>query len=226
MISAFPYVGGKQQLARQIIEMLPPHTIYVEVFAGSGAVFFNKPKAPQNVLNDSDLTLYNLYVVIRDQYAEFCHKVLWTPYHEYGFDELRKIESDPELPKIDRALATFFLIRASINGGRKYFRIYRDGRSTNSWNMTTLLPVLQRLNHSLMNVILTAQDFRDVFPRWDTEDTVFYCDPPYYKILGMNNYYMQNFTELDHADLFKHLRVTKAKWLLSYDDHTRAVRRL
>ena len=44
--------GNKYRLRNIIIPMFPQHTIYVEPFAGSSAIFFNKPKLEKNVLND------------------------------------------------------------------------------------------------------------------------------------------------------------------------------
>ena len=37
-----PYFGGKTRLAKTIVQKIPPHTCYVEVFAGAAAVFFAK----------------------------------------------------------------------------------------------------------------------------------------------------------------------------------------
>jgi len=36
------YIGGKRAIAKQIIEIFPKHTTYVEAFAGGAQVFFHK----------------------------------------------------------------------------------------------------------------------------------------------------------------------------------------
>ena len=36
------YIGGKNRLAKRVIEIFPKHTTYVEAFAGGAQVFFRK----------------------------------------------------------------------------------------------------------------------------------------------------------------------------------------
>ena len=50
----FPYYGGKFRLSMQLVKMLAPHDRYFEVFAGGLSMFFRKPKADFNVVNDID----------------------------------------------------------------------------------------------------------------------------------------------------------------------------
>lgn len=47
-----PWIGGKRRLADILIPRFPPHTCYVEVFAGAAALFFLRPPAEVEVLND------------------------------------------------------------------------------------------------------------------------------------------------------------------------------
>src|SRR5690242_2475342 len=46
--------AGKKHLAPRLVKLIPPHKIYVEPFAGSGAVFFEKPPSDKEVLADAD----------------------------------------------------------------------------------------------------------------------------------------------------------------------------
>jgi DNA adenine methylase len=39
------------------------------------------------------------------------------------------------------------------------------------------------------DVVLENLDWADVFEKYDSEDTVFYCDPPY---VGYEDYYLVN----------------------------------
>ena len=39
-----PYMGGKFELGRKLIPMIPKHDRYIEVFLGGGSMFFRKCK--------------------------------------------------------------------------------------------------------------------------------------------------------------------------------------
>ena len=52
---AFKCHGGKAYLKSWVIENFPDDAekrVYVEPFAGAGSVLFNKPRGPEEVLND------------------------------------------------------------------------------------------------------------------------------------------------------------------------------
>jgi DNA adenine methylase len=42
MVGPLSYIGGKNRLAKQIIQIFPKHTTYVEAFAGGAQVLFHK----------------------------------------------------------------------------------------------------------------------------------------------------------------------------------------
>src|SRR5512141_2161099 len=46
--------AGKKRLAARLVKLIPAHEVYVEPFAGSAAVFFEKPPVATEVLGDAD----------------------------------------------------------------------------------------------------------------------------------------------------------------------------
>src|SRR5438552_4674528 len=66
--SPFKWVGGKSRLRKAIIDLLPPHTCYVEPFAGAAWVLFGKPPSDVEVLNDIDQELVNFFRVVKYRY--------------------------------------------------------------------------------------------------------------------------------------------------------------
>ena len=63
MRTPITYYGGKQNLSERIVSMMPRHKIYCEPFFGGGAVFFAKPKAGIEVINDKNDLLINFFKV-------------------------------------------------------------------------------------------------------------------------------------------------------------------
>lgn len=57
-------LGNKQAIAEKIIPYFPAHKIYIEPFFGAGGMFFNKPKAKYNIVNDLDSDVFNLFDII------------------------------------------------------------------------------------------------------------------------------------------------------------------
>ena len=68
-----PYWGGKIQLSKQLVAMIPPHKRYIEVFAGGLSMFFRKKKVKHNVVNDKDGDIVNLYESVRTEFEEFSY---------------------------------------------------------------------------------------------------------------------------------------------------------
>ena len=71
------WLGGKSRLSRTIVEMMPEHKTYVEVFGGAGWVLFKKTPSRAEVINDVNDNLVNLYRILKFHFdaflAEFEH---------------------------------------------------------------------------------------------------------------------------------------------------------
>ena len=67
MNSPFRYAGGKFYARKLILEHIPAHSGYCEPLAGGASIFFAKPKAQDNWLNDRDTDLMRVYRFLRDE---------------------------------------------------------------------------------------------------------------------------------------------------------------
>lgn len=67
------YPGAKWGMAQEIVQIMPPHRSYLEPFAGSLAVLFNKPRSAIETVNDIDGDIVNFFRVLRAERAA-CRK--------------------------------------------------------------------------------------------------------------------------------------------------------
>ncbi len=115
--SPITWFGGKGHLARHIVPLLPPHECYVEPCCGAGAVFWWKPRAPLETLNDLAGDVVQFYRVLRDPAAFERFRLLaeLTPYAREEFEECRRACHDDEDP-VARAWAWFVSVRQAFGG--------------------------------------------------------------------------------------------------------------
>jgi len=208
------YMGGKSYLVKRLLELLPPHRCYVEVFGGGAKLLFAKEPSRVEVYNDIDGRLVNLFLVVRDRCQEFRERLRLLPYSRRIYLQFSKNlkTGDP----LEDAVRFFYVLRCSFSGefasGLSYGPTKNEARELSN-QMETMDLVAARLR----NVQVEDLDFRECIKRYDKPWTLFYCDPPYYGF----DVYKHGFSERDHEDLAGILRSVKGKWLLTYNDHPR-----
>jgi len=213
-ISFFPYVGGKFYMLKHILQLIPPHRIYVEAFGGSGKVLLNKPRSFLEVWNDYDRRIANLFHVVVFQFDEFYEKVRGLVYsrelckkYKMEFSEIGKIE----IGDVDLAVKTYYVMHCMFAGGRSNGGGFAFGKlRNNAMKYWKLLDDLVKVRERLSGVIIECDDFEKVIRRWDGEDSFFMLDPPYF---GAESHY-DGFGRDDHKRLLRLLKEVKGKWLL------------
>lgn len=68
--SPLPYTGNKSCIVNTILSVMPKHTVYIDPCMGSAEVFFRKPRAEKEILNDYNGDLVNLFRVIQNTNIE------------------------------------------------------------------------------------------------------------------------------------------------------------
>ena len=111
---AFGYFGAKQRLAKKIVDLLPPHSAWVEVFCGSAVITLNKKPAPIEVINDLDGDIVNVFAVLRDLPSELIRAISLTPYSRDEFHLCRADRSG--LEPLERARRFLVASMMTING--------------------------------------------------------------------------------------------------------------
>lgn len=217
--SPVKWFGGKGNMVEKLLPLLPEHKIYVEPFGGGGSLLIAKDPSEIEVYNDVDEGLVTFFRVIRDpeKFGRFYHLAIHTPYSRSEWQackEWQKYEDD-----VTRAWAFFVAIRQSHSGhGHSLSRVVTASRknmavTTSSW--TSILEMLPAICQRLMRVQIEQKDFRDIIKEYDTEDTLFYCDPPYISETRRDGRYKHEMTAEDHQELVEILLKVKGKVVLS-----------
>jgi DNA adenine methylase len=212
-ITFFPYIGGKHIMSKTIVKLMPVHKRYVEVFAGSAKVLFAKEPSEIEVINDADKKIANLYYCVVFHFREFWDKAKWLLHSREILKVLKKKlnNTEPlELGDVDQAVATYYTLVSSFSGEGGF--AYAISESHDGRMITRKILYLRAIRKRLKKVIIECKDFEELIKSWDTEETFFYCDPPYF---GVEHYYDVPFKKEDHERLLRTLKQTKGKWMLS-----------
>ena len=205
-------MGGKQALYPTILQRFPPgfrNMMYVEVFGGGGSVLLNKERSVREVLNDANGNLINLYRVVREHPEELKDRLLYVLHNREDFKlAQRRLAQFPPADPIQRAADFYQIIRQSYAGNGKQF-------CTVARSMWAGFPAIDRVAGRLQGVTLEIEDFETIFQRYDSPNTHFYLDPPYF---FTEDYYPGNiFLRSDHQRLAAILLNAEGLWLLSYN---------
>ena len=176
------YHGGKWMIAPWIISHFPSHRVYVEPFGGGGSVLLRKPRSYAEVYNDLDGEIVNLFRVARDHGDELREKLEVTPFAREEFQLSYEPSSDP----IEQARRTVFRAfagfgSASASGKPTGFRNNSNRSGTTpahdwaNYPRNGLPAIIKRLQW----VVIEHKDAFEMFPIFDSPDTLFYVDPPY-----------------------------------------------
>jgi DNA adenine methylase len=215
MISPFPWPGGKRALVPHLLKMIPTHRNYVEVFAGSAKLLFAKEPSTLEVLNDLNGDVVNFFRIAKHRPAELAEALEHECVHAARFLEL-SAEATPD-DELDRALRFAYLTWYSFGGkGTHFARPTVRGRARKP--LDSVRGLLEALARRLSAVCIEQKNFAEILARFDAEETFFYLDPPYLNF-GSNDRYAP-FTLERLQKLFTQLRGLKARWLMSFEDHS------
>lgn len=220
-----PYFGGKQLMANKLLPLFPEHKTYVEVFGGAGSLLFAKQPSPVEVYNDIDSDLVNFMAVLRDQdmFPDFYNRACLSPYSRQEWLFCRdRLNDDPD--PVERARRFFVLARFSFSGivGKSFgidVTASKGGMVQKASAYQGVLSMLPRLSERMVSVLIENRDFRDIIRLYDTEQTMFYADPPYLPETRRSGSYRFEMTKEDHCELVELLKNVNGKVMLSgYDN--------
>lgn len=223
--------GGKHYLAKRIVALLPDHHTYVEPFGGGASILLNKPPALVEIYNDLDRGLVNLFWVLRNHGAALCQALTLTPYSEEEFmlestADKTAARAMTSAEAIEQARSDFVRWRQSIGGRGDSFsctlhRVRRGMADVVSGYLSAIDEVLPAVIERLRRVQILCRPALDVILKWDSPETLFYCDPPYVHSTregGSRAAYGHEMTDSEHEGFADALRACSGAVVLSgYD---------
>ena len=218
--SPLTWIGGKFRLAKKLVELFPPHHLYVEVFGGAAHVLFRKEPSPVEIYNDIDGRLVNFFRVVQDKEKceQLCDMLRGTLYSREIFEECRdNLNVGDDVTRAFRfAVANKQSFGAKMGTWGVTFQSARKLTSSFRNMLQSIEGAFRRLN----DVGIENSSFEYILNRYDRGDTFFYLDPPYPFVgeRGKGQLYDHEMTNDDHARLVAQLLTLKSKAMLSgYD---------
>ncbi|MCH5340086.1 MAG: DNA adenine methylase [Acetatifactor sp.] len=215
------YPGSKWSLADWIIGFFPEHHSYLEPFFGSGAVLFNKPRSNIETVNDLDGNVVNLFECIRSDPEKLAHYIYWTPYAREVYDQTYK-----ETPRNKFEAAANFLIRLNMgygfrtNGEKVGWKNDIQGRerayAAQDW--VNYPKKIMQAAERLRGVQIENRPAVEVIKRFNYQNVLIYCDPPYMLGTRHGKQYQCEMDDKDHQELLETLLQHKGFVIISgYD---------
>jgi DNA adenine methylase len=187
VIPLFKWGGGKRQLLKEILPLIPSFSRYYEPFVGGAAVLFGLcPK--KAVVNDVNSELINTYQVVKDNPYELIsllQKYKENHNVEYYY-RIRSLDRDSErysrLSSIEKAARTVYLNRTCFNG---LYRVNKAGcfntpcgkyKNPEIVNKDRIIAMHEFFNSN--DIAIRCGDYKDTL-KGIRKGAFVYFDPPY-----------------------------------------------
>lgn len=221
---AFGWYGGKFSHLDWLLPLLPETTHYCEPFGGSAAVLLNREPSPIETYNDIDGEVVNFFKVLRSEKDALIEAIGLTPFSR---EEFEQAINAPLAGLSDLERARRFYIRArqvrtglaqTASSGRwAHCRLTsRAGMAGAVSRWLGAVEALPEIAQRLLRVQIENDNAISVIRRYDSLETLFYCDPPYpHDSRGDTKAYKYEMSNEAHYRLAETLRVVQGKVALS-----------
>lgn len=221
---AFGWYGGKFSHLGWLLPLLPKTTHFCEPFGGSAAVLLNREASSVETYNDIDGDVVNFFRVLRDHKQGLIEKIALTPFSREEFAKAIKTIKN-ETDDIERARKFFIKARqvrtglaqtASVGRWANCLLSSRSGMSGAVSRWLGSVEGLEAIAGRLLRVQIENAPAIEVIKRYDSDETLFYCDPPYpHGSRGDSKAYGFEMSDDEHRELANALKSVKGKVALS-----------
>lgn len=215
MNSFLAYLGGKSLLSRRIIQRIPEHKCYCEVFAGAAWVLFRKEESEVEIINDINSELVTLYRVIKLHLDEFIRYFRWILAAREEFERFKK-EQPETLTDVQKAVQFYYLMKLGYASKIPNPTFGLSPTQPPRLNLLRIEEELSAVHLRLSRVYVENLRYGRMIERADRPSTFFYLDPPYY---GYEDAYGKGlFSKDDFEALGVILKGIRGKFMLSIND--------
>lgn len=221
---AFGWYGGKYSHLDWLLPLLPKTTHFCEPFGGSAAVLINREPSPVETYNDIHGELVNFFRVLREQKDALVEAIGLTPFSREEF-ELALSKPEGNITDLERARRFYILARQVRTGlaqkasSGRWAHCKLTSRAGMAGAVSRWLGAVEALPliaQRLLRVQIENEPAIKVIERYDSEETLFYCDPPYaHDSRGDKNAYAYEMSNEQHRELAEVLKKVKGKVALS-----------
>ena len=209
---AFGWYGGKYSHLDWLLPLLPDIHHYCEPFGGSASVLLNREPSPVETYNDLDGEVVNFFRVLRDQKEELLYAIGMTPFSREEFAlAIQANGNGKNLSALERARRFFVRARqvrtglaqtASIGRWANCLQTSRAGMAGAVSRWLGSVEGLEYIATRLLRVQIENDDAIKVIQRYDSPETLFYCDLPYpHESRGDSKAYAFEMSDAEHRKL-------------------------
>ena len=223
----FIYFGGKVNVAKQIVPLLPEHEHYIEPYCGSLAVLLAKSPSRMETVNDLDGRLVAFWRVLRDRPADLERVCVLTPHSRAEYQAAYEDAGD----ELERARRVWVVLTQGRGGAARHtgWRFFQDPNGSRismpsyvSGYVSRIAPDARRL----VGVSLECRPALEMVAAYGQHPgNLLYVDPPYLGSVRPGSEYRHEMRgDEEHRELLENLLGCRASVVLSgyasplYDD--------
>ena len=208
------YYGGKQNLLKQLLPLIPEHKVYIEPFFWGGALYWAKAPVDTEIINDVNMNVVNFYEVLKEQYDALFQMIQKTLHSRMLYKKALLIYECPrlfaDLPVV-RARA-FYVVTNQWFANRIGSWGYDKEKKVAYTFQNRIEQFKEVLSERLRFTQIEQNEAHTVIQSRDTEAAFIYCDPPY---INTNQGHYGGYTEQHFQRDLEVLAQVKGKFLLS-----------
>ena len=217
MISPISIYGGKARLVSYLLPLFyaADPVRYVEVCAGGAQLFFALPKHEKEVINDINDNLVAFFRVLKTNPKALEKRIKATPYSHADYLRARDIFfSKKKYSDLDRAWAAWAGCTMGFSHDPKSWGFDHNGKCERrlKYRREQMHDLSQKYAQRLESVTIENDDLLKVIKRYDSKDTLFFVDPPYF---NANMGFYSGFTEEKFRGALEALSKIKGKFILT-----------